>query len=444
MSLTEIVSTVETMAKVPQILVVGSTKNRLICHSSEGGSLTLWAVDVDTGSKFKFTPGPVAQVAEPRHDSDIVYFTKDVAKGGELHKVYGADAVEGKESLVVDPPSLRIEGLAADGRFVAFTGTTKDEMVLYTSESGNLEKRRSIPPSAILSDASRRYLVGSGNLAKNPRSYELFIFDLSTGKFREYTPKKDSVNKYPKVRGARVLFESDYTGKNRLHVHDVESGEVSAAPFSFDDYLSYAATEHPNFGWTDDGKIWFVGKKDGEAKAFVDGKEAPTPPGYLWGMALLNRKAYVSHTTVVQPMRVIETGLNGGMSKVLVDNPPPPGIAEKLGRGRFVRFQSFDGRSIPALVVDHGTPKRTVVLVHGGPWSEYENTWGPIIGSIAASGYNVIAPNFRGSTGYGEEFRNLDIGDPGGGDLNDVVYAARWAQKSGLTPSFGEIPSTWR
>jgi len=40
--------------------------------------------------------------------------------------------------------------------------------------------------------------------------------------------------------------------------------------------------------------------------------------------------------------------------------------------------------------------------------------------------FAVLAPNFRGSTGYGAEFRNMDLSDAGGGDLEDVVYGAKW------------------
>jgi dipeptidyl aminopeptidase/acylaminoacyl peptidase len=41
----------------------------------------------------------------------------------------------------------------------------------------------------------------------------------------------------------------------------------------------------------------------------------------------------------------------------------------------------------------------------------------------------VLAPNYRGSTGYGAQFQNLSIGDPGGADLEDIVCAAKWLCK---------------
>lgn len=432
MEFSEIARMIEIMTKIPVSFSIGSTRDRLVYHSTEGGSFTLWSVDPATGSKLRLIPGPVEQFALPKHDSNLVYFTKDVSKGAELHKVYVTDAILGGETLAVDPPPVRIEGLASQGKFVAFTGANKDEMAIYTATSEVPERRQRVPPLTAVTDTTKEYVGGWGSLAKNPRSSELFIFDLSTSKYSEYTPKIGSMNKVPKLWGSQLLFESDYTGRNSLHVYDIESGQMTAAPTGSKDYLSHNATEYPNYGWTDDGKIWFLGKKDGESKAFIDGREVPTPQGFLYGMALHGGKAYVIHTSVVQPTKVVEADPQNGKNRVIVDNPPSADILRRLGKGRLARFQSFDGRIITALVVDHGSPKPTVVLVHGGPWSEYPNTWGPIICSIAVSGYNVIAPNYRGSTGYGEEFRKLDIGDPGGADLQDVVSTAKWAKENDL------------
>ncbi|MBI3262111.1 MAG: S9 family peptidase, partial [Acidobacteria bacterium] len=47
-------------------------------------------------------------------------------------------------------------------------------------------------------------------------------------------------------------------------------------------------------------------------------------------------------------------------------------------------------------------------------------------------GYVVLEPNYRGSTGYGEKFRNLNVEDSGGGELDDVVAGARYLVDQGL------------
>jgi dipeptidyl aminopeptidase/acylaminoacyl peptidase len=68
-----------------------------------------------------------------------------------------------------------------------------------------------------------------------------------------------------------------------------------------------------------------------------------------------------------------------------------------------------------------------VVSVHGAGW-QVSDSWnsGKTLHCLSLSGFAVIAPNFRGSTGYGSEFMKSIVGDPGGGDLNDVLSAAEW------------------
>ena len=47
------------------------------------------------------------------------------------------------------------------------------------------------------------------------------------------------------------------------------------------------------------------------------------------------------------------------------------------------------------------------------------------------NGYAVIAPNYRGSTGYGKDFEEKNRFDMGGGDLQDVIAAARFLETTG-------------
>jgi dipeptidyl aminopeptidase/acylaminoacyl peptidase len=60
------------------------------------------------------------------------------------------------------------------------------------------------------------------------------------------------------------------------------------------------------------------------------------------------------------------------------------------------------------------------VLIHGGPtgnWEDRIEAWGQL---LVAKGYLVMYPNIRGSIGYGQKFIELNRGDWGGGDFQDV------------------------
>jgi dipeptidyl aminopeptidase/acylaminoacyl peptidase len=102
-----------------------------------------------------------------------------------------------------------------------------------------------------------------------------------------------------------------------------------------------------------------------------------------------------------------------------------------------VHYPSRDGKwQISAFVyVPHNAPRDHthpgVVYIHGGPTSQTVNSFNRVIQYLANQGYLVIAPNYRGSTGYGKEFMDANRFDMGGGDLDDVLAAADWIQKTG-------------
>ena len=101
-----------------------------------------------------------------------------------------------------------------------------------------------------------------------------------------------------------------------------------------------------------------------------------------------------------------------------------------------VHYPSRDGLSISAfLYVPYNLKKNrrnpAIVYVHGGPSSQHMNGFHRNVQYLVNNGYLVIAPNYRGSTGYGKDFEERNRFDMGGGDLDDVVEAARFLTGTG-------------
>jgi dipeptidyl aminopeptidase/acylaminoacyl peptidase len=102
-----------------------------------------------------------------------------------------------------------------------------------------------------------------------------------------------------------------------------------------------------------------------------------------------------------------------------------------------VHYPSQDGKwTISAFVympynLPHNTEHPAIVYVHGGPTSQTMNTFNRFVQYMANQGYIVIAPNYRGSRGYGKEFQQANLFDMGGGDLQDVLAAADWIKQTG-------------
>jgi dipeptidyl aminopeptidase/acylaminoacyl peptidase len=66
-----------------------------------------------------------------------------------------------------------------------------------------------------------------------------------------------------------------------------------------------------------------------------------------------------------------------------------------------------------------------MVLVHGGVHGDFDTYYAHIVRELIDQGYVIVAPEYRGSTGYGGDF--YDEIDYGGAEIDDVKAARDWA-----------------
>jgi dipeptidyl aminopeptidase/acylaminoacyl peptidase len=100
------------------------------------------------------------------------------------------------------------------------------------------------------------------------------------------------------------------------------------------------------------------------------------------------------------------------------DHGPMPGFAAPepvAADPDVVRIKSFDGRRLPALLyrparAPEAPPAPAVMTVHGGPESQWRPGWHGDVAAMLERGWTVLAPNLRGSTGYGRVYASLDDG----------------------------------
>jgi dipeptidyl aminopeptidase/acylaminoacyl peptidase len=107
---------------------------------------------------------------------------------------------------------------------------------------------------------------------------------------------------------------------------------------------------------------------------------------------------------------------------------------------QLIRYPTFDEREIPAYLFlpnaqpQSAEPRRlpVVVYVHGGPEGQTRPAFNPVIQYLAANGYAVLAPNVRGSTGYGYPFQSLDDVRLRMDSVADLPAAASWLIEQGI------------
>lgn len=443
MKLNRITYIVESIVYAPSYILRGvDYRGRVVYQSMETGFNSLWVFDEEIGKK-KLTSSVVHWSGEVSRDGRRIPITVDVAKGRELQVVGFVDLYKYSETLYSDMTPVRVLGVVDDDGKIFFVGASTEDIAIYVAEgSGNIEKLVKLNTIIRISHAFNGLVVGEGHLRKNPRSSEIFVYRYSSGEIKVYTPKEGSVNRTPVVlSNGKILFETNAFNEeiNNLMLLDPETNEFIKLELPAKDLEEFNPVEYP-FYREFDGRILIVGKKDGRSKLFVDGELIKTPEGTIANAYLANNRIYYTYTNLTKPARIMV--YENKYSRELLGAKLPKDIDESFGDIEFTWIKSIDGVDVPVYVVRSrrsNEKKVFVVYVHGGPWSEVADAWTPMISVLVAMGYNVVAPNFRGSTGYGEKFRLMDVGDPGGGDLLDIEATTKW----GLEKKLGEKTFIW-
>jgi dipeptidyl aminopeptidase/acylaminoacyl peptidase len=97
----------------------------------------------------------------------------------------------------------------------------------------------------------------------------------------------------------------------------------------------------------------------------------------------------------------------------------------RLVRPKRITWQSFDGQEIEGWLylppLAEGSKAPLILEVHGGPTLAWGDGYVHEFQVLAGQGYAVLAPNPRGSAGYGEAFCKKVLNDWGGDDFRDLM-----------------------
>ena len=213
--------------------------------------------------------------------------------------------------------------------------------------------------------------------------------------------------------GKFLTYSANVDGNTDIYLYDIASGKARA--LLLPKGVNHAAGRPSPFS------------RDGSRMLYSHtGANAPTD---LWVYTISDEAATIKSTRAGagaphDPSHQLTYSLVGGVR------------AEDMVEPYLVHYPSKDGKwTISAFVyVPYNLPRNgehpAIVYVHGGPTAQTMNTFNRFIQYMANQGYIVIAPNYRGSTGYGKEFQQANLFDMGGGDLQDVLAAADWIKQT--------------
>jgi dipeptidyl aminopeptidase/acylaminoacyl peptidase len=149
------------------------------------------------------------------------------------------------------------------------------------------------------------------------------------------------------------------------------------------------------------------------------------------------KQLLVSHQSSIQPGDLWVYDAGAKRATQLTFSAIASLASAKLPPSQVVHYKSFDEKIISAFLWVPYNLKRDgsnpgIVIPHGGPTGQTVDSFNRLAAVLASRGYLCIAPNVRGSTGYGMDFQKANVKDLGGGDLDDEVYAAKFLAATGF------------
>lgn len=341
-----------------------------------------------------------------------------------------------------------------DGRFVAYAANERDrsafDIVVQAVESGEartvLRTDENFRVECWSPDGTRLVVSRADSSANN----DLFEVDLSTGDSRLLTPHQDAARFLLPAyrRDASSLYALSDLGREYLalqeltlstgHWRTVFEDDWDVELFSVAPDGHRVATVTNLEGFSD---LIVVDLLTGERRVIEMPRGVVARPfvgnwadGLVWSSD--GRRLAFSLTTARQPENIWLADPTDGTSWPLTQTTVGAIPTDALVQPEVVHYPTFDGRSIPGLLYrPHGfaVPSEgpAVVFVHGGPESQVRPAFDPVIQYLANQGYVILAPNVRGSTGYGKTYAHLDDIERRMDAVADVKAAAEWLVQRG-------------
>jgi dipeptidyl aminopeptidase/acylaminoacyl peptidase len=420
--------------------------DRVLFVSNISGQFNLWSVELDGGwpdQLTNFADNAVRGVAV-RDDGTILFHAdKD---GDEFHQLYRIPADGGWPEQLTNREQVQHElssaSWAPDGKSFAFSSNlrTPTDGEVFIWEEGEAE------PRYVFGEGKYAFAIGfspdGAKLAavefRSNSDTSIWVIDVASGDAVEATPHEGQVKFLPgpwKPDGSGFYVVTDegreFTG---LAFLSLESGTREWIEAPDRDIEELAGSKDGRvLAWIENDEGWArVRVRDLESG--VDLPEPKLPRGAISilgsGMSLSadgSRLALVFEAPT-RPAEVFVVDTATGDALPVTESRAAGLSALDLREPELIRYESFDGREIPAwLYRPPGEgPAPFSVLIHGGPEAQERPIYRPYVQYLLSRGIGVLATNIRGSTGYGKTYQKLIHHDWGGGDLEDWRHAADW------------------
>jgi dipeptidyl aminopeptidase/acylaminoacyl peptidase len=427
----------------------------IVFTTDMSGRYNLWKVSASGGWPVQLTQSDDRNYSATwSPDGKWIVYQQD--KGGdELYDLYATPSSGGEIINLTNTPEIREQDprWSPDGKLLAIGYKPKTSTVfdIALMDWGSRKVRK------LTNEASKDQLWSVGAWSPDGKTIygnrgdvggndaDVYRIDVATGRIENLTPHSGLKTYYAtslSPDGKTLLLTSNEKGGyQNIALMDVATKKLS--------WVTDTKWEASSGEFSPDGTTFtYVVNEDGRTDAYLASRgsgnrqKIAVPdglnyfPGNPVSFSPRGDRLLVSHQSSTSPSDLWIYEPPTHRARQLTFSAIEGLRATPLPPAQIVHYRTFDGKTISALAWipfnlkrDASTP--AIVLPHGGPTGQMVDYWNPDVTALVSRGYVVIAPNVRGSTGYGLEFQKANYKDLGGGDLQDEVYGARFLINTG-------------
>jgi dipeptidyl aminopeptidase/acylaminoacyl peptidase len=276
-------------------------------------------------------------------------------------------------------------------------------------------------------------------------SRDIFVVNASTGKVLNNIGSVGKLGHFElSPDGERIAYigsmDINDPSPGRLYVASASGGERrDLVP----EYLGHVGA----ISWQDDVNIRWLGQRGvwtewSVASTMAAQEAGPAPSsGPILRSISTHPGQSVAAAIADTPQHPREVYLlRDGAEPKRLTNSNPILDQRNLAKQEAITYEARDGLQLEAILIHPAREERggnpLVIFVHGGPEAHQSNGWMSSYSQpgqlLAAEGYAVVYPNYRGSTGRGSDFSRLDHNYYAEEEFNDLVDAKMHLVNEGM------------
>lgn len=437
-------------------------EKKIMYSSKKTGIFNAYEIPVDSGDAKQLTNSKTNSIFALSYfpEDERILFTSDEG-GNEISHLFIQNQNGEVSNLTPDSTAKsQFMGWSDDKKNLFYASNKRnpqafDVYQVAVSQIDDLEKDvAAYQPELIFENDGRfypgpispdkKYIALTESITR--QKVNMYLHNLQTGKTELLNDKNDEIAYAPQYfskDGKTLYFLSDKDSEfTYLSSYDLESGKVEKVEEAEWDILYAYLSENGKYRVTaiNNDASTQINIYDNEENTEVTLPDFPE--GEITSVNISDSEAqmafYVNSSTSPNNLHVYD--FKTGQSQMLVNAMNPEIDEEHLVEGEVIRYPSFDGMEIPALLykpkgIASGEKVPALLYIHGGPGGQSTLSYNPLIQYLVNHGYVILAVNNRGSSGYGKTFFAADDQKHGQDDLKDCVEAKNYlAQQAYIDP----------